>query len=89
MLAFEAIRVLAFGDSLTNGYSKDGKCFHPYGLRLERLLNEDQHGCFKVDVSGKTGEESAHMLQRLSHHLNQGNYLMFILLNIHIREKYR
>ncbi|CAB4024385.1 Hypothetical predicted protein [Paramuricea clavata] len=66
----EASRVLTVGDSLTKGYFHGGKRFHPYGAKLEVLLNKDDHRCFVVEISGKNGEQSDNMLQRLSHYLN-------------------
>ncbi|XP_028412478.1 uncharacterized protein LOC114535312 [Dendronephthya gigantea] len=66
----EALRVLTFGDSLTLGYFNSGKSFHPYGDKLEENLNKDDHRCFVLEISGKNGEESDHMLQRLSNYLN-------------------
>ena len=70
----EASRVLSFGDSLTNGYFNGGKEFHPYGQELMELLNKDDHRCFVVEISGKNGEKSNHMMYRLSYYLNTGRH---------------
>jgi lysophospholipase L1-like esterase len=69
-IGIEASRVLTFGDSLTKGYFNGGKSFHPYGEKVELLLNKDDHRCFVLEISGKNGEQSDHMLQRLSEYLN-------------------
>ena len=62
--------MLTVGDSLTKGYFNGGKSFHPYGEKLEGLLNKDDHRCFLLEISGQNGEQSDHMLQRLSYFLN-------------------
>jgi lysophospholipase L1-like esterase len=74
-IGIEASRVLTVGDSLTKGYFHGGKRFHPYGAKLEVLLNKDDHRCFEVEISGKNGEQSDNMLQRLSYYLNTSKYI--------------
>jgi lysophospholipase L1-like esterase len=55
--------ILAFGDSLTEGYYRFGTKFHPYSLKLESLLV--QHGAFDVMNLGHSGEETWQMVRRL------------------------
>lgn len=73
-IGIKASRVLTVGDSLTLGYFNNGKSFHPYGEKLEALLNKDDHKCFVLEISGVNGEKSDHMLQRLSYYLNISKY---------------
>lgn len=71
----EAVRILAFGDSLTRGYYGGGKEHHPYTEKLEYLLNTDSHKCFLVDNQGKDKELATNMNKRLDKFLKTGNYL--------------
>ena len=54
-------RVLAYGDSLTAGFYKGGRQFHPYAPRLSELLG----GC-TVDWLGLSGWTTAEMRATLS-----------------------
>lgn len=50
-------RILAIGDSLTEGYFAGGRKFHPYTTRLERTLNEAFNFTrFEVINEGVTGD---------------------------------
>lgn len=68
----EAVRILAFGDSLTRGYYGGGKEYHPYTEKLEYLLNSDSHKCFVVDNQGQDKEMAADMTKRLDKYLQKG-----------------
>jgi len=72
------VRVLAFGDSLTEGFTDGGRTFAPYTRRLECLLlekvqaGEDSCGGGQgkgkkvvVDNRGKSGEFSMTMVNRI------------------------
>ncbi|GLC37015.1 hypothetical protein PLESTB_001401400 [Pleodorina starrii] len=47
--------ILAFGDSLTEGYYNYGIHFHPYSNKLEELLNSNGYSA-KVHERGNSGE---------------------------------
>ncbi|KAI8469530.1 MAG: SGNH hydrolase-type esterase domain-containing protein [Monoraphidium minutum] len=69
------IRILAFGDSLTEGWTQGGRRFHPYAGRLQALLRSgdalggggggDGGGGVVVDQMGVSGEMAADMRARL------------------------
>ncbi|KAJ3294854.1 hypothetical protein HK104_003226 [Borealophlyctis nickersoniae] len=42
------LRILCFGDSLTNGYANHGTLHHPYSIQLEKRFKED--GRFKIEI---------------------------------------
>ena len=68
----EVIRVLALGDSLTQGYYHKGRRHHPYTDKLEYLLNKDGHKCFVIDNLGKERNMAADMARRLGEYLSSG-----------------
>ena len=75
-------RILAFGDSLTEGYVNDQKC-QPYTLRLSKLLSERfPDTAFQVDNKGIYGElVYGQMTVRLSEVLKEcGPYNLVIIL---------
>jgi len=57
-------RILAFGDSLTEGYYRNGMGLHPYTIKLEELAKQNGKNCEIVNegISGNTVQQ---MLQRL------------------------
>jgi lysophospholipase L1-like esterase len=65
------IRVLAFGDSLTEGYTDFGMRFHPYAIALEKKLSSLMPELnITVDINGKSGdlvlsERDGDFMQRL------------------------
>lgn len=64
-------RILCFGDSLTKGYYNRGKNFHPYSIKLESLLKEDNINA-KVINHGVNGDCVAlEMQKRLAKDLEQ------------------
>lgn len=67
--------ILAFGDSLTNGFHANDLSHTPYGNTLEFLLNKDQHRCYTVTTVAKDGTEAAEMSKRLQDHLKSGTEL--------------
>jgi len=69
--------VLAFGDSLTAGYYRWGSEFHPYSIKLEKLL--EPHGKFQVFEFGESGEKTSAMEKRLPTLLSQ-KYRWVIIL---------
>ncbi|GFR40616.1 hypothetical protein Agub_g1197 [Astrephomene gubernaculifera] len=54
-MASEPKYLLAFGDSLTEGYYNYGTRFHPYSLKLQQLLDENGYNV-KVSERGLSGE---------------------------------
>ena len=51
------VRVLCFGDSLTEGYTfQESGEFHPYSIALRRHLQDHGHGSAEVDTAGVSGE---------------------------------
>ncbi|KAJ3285969.1 hypothetical protein HK104_009234 [Borealophlyctis nickersoniae] len=50
------LRILCFGDSLTEGYSNYGTLHHPYSIQLEKRFKKD--GRFKIEIvtSGVSGD---------------------------------
>ena len=67
------IQILAFGDSLTNGFHSDEKNHTPYAKTLEYLLDKDTHRCYVLTTLAKDGTEAAEMSNRLENHLKDGN----------------
>ena len=69
-------RVLCFGDSLTEGYTfqQSGE-FHPYSIKLRRLLEEHIKGApVVVDTAGVSGEVVVPtMTQRLDQFLKESS----------------
>ena len=73
----DELRILAFGDSLTEGYYFFGRKFHPYSLRLQSLVdskltsekstNATKNLPSKISVCqhGVSGERTSSMVQRL------------------------
>lgn len=49
-------RVLAFGDSLTQGYYDDGLGTHPYSNRLQELVDHHFPNTFEIIPLGIPGE---------------------------------
>lgn len=52
------LRLLAFGDSITEGYSKGGTLKHPYSIELQRQLDFHKYnaevgvGCTGTQLAG-------------------------------------
>ena len=42
------VRILCFGDSLTEGFYHHGLKFHPYTTRLTKLLNDSKPGYYPL-----------------------------------------
>ena len=42
------VRILCFGDSLTEGFYHHGLKFHPYATRLTKLLNDSKPGYYPL-----------------------------------------
>ena len=75
------VRVLCFGDSLTEGYTfQESGEFHPYSITLRRLLREHGHGSAEVDTAGVSGERVfTTMNHRLDNILNDAVQPFIIL----------
>jgi lysophospholipase L1-like esterase len=71
----QTIRILAFGDSLTEGYSattRGGLIFHPYTLELKHLL-QSKFPSMRIEIvnAGVSGEMAVAMPKRLAATLKQ------------------
>jgi len=62
--------VLAFGDSLTEGFCAGGLEWHPYTTILSQLLEKSNPGS-QVKQAGRSGESTAEMVLRLPRLLNE------------------
>eukprot|EP00198_Chlamydomonas_reinhardtii_P004034 XP_001693370.1 predicted protein [Chlamydomonas reinhardtii] len=49
------MHILAFGDSLTEGYYNHGTQFHPYAIKLQQLLLQNGYSV-KLEQRGESGE---------------------------------
>lgn len=69
-----ALRILAFGASLTEGYHSNGLQFHPYTIRLSQLLRSS-YPTVTIDNAGVSGEAvlDPTMLARLKILLSSAN----------------
>lgn len=61
-------RFLAIGDSLTEGYFRNGYSFHPYANRLNALFHENSIN-FEVTEHGISGETTRRISSRLMTYL--------------------
>ena len=57
--------ILAVGDSITKGYYCGGRKFHPYAIRLTKLLEREQTKVYEFGYSGETTEKMKNRLKRL------------------------
>jgi len=75
------LRILAFGDSLTAGYYKYGRAYHPYSKHLTYLF-ESANISVKINEQGESGELVVPtMVNRLRHLLqNDASYDWIIIL---------
>lgn len=66
-----AVRILALGDSLTEGYTQCGRKMHPYSTNLYNLLTRNNVAA-EIDQRGISGEKVfPSMVQRLSRILHR------------------
>jgi lysophospholipase L1-like esterase len=72
------LKILAFGDSLTEGFYFGGYRFHPYATELERLI--DKHYADSavarealIHQLGMSGEFTSHMIPRLHEILSKNS----------------
>jgi lysophospholipase L1-like esterase len=73
----ESAEMLAFGDSLTQGFFCGGFRFHPYSIQLQscidqRVLEMRSEGRLTVHEHGLSGERTDHMITHLSFLLERG-----------------
>lgn len=71
----KVIRILAFGNSLTEGYRKYGFKYHPYTTRLQELLLssvKNTNVIFEIVNHGVSGETTKDMTPRLAKILDDG-----------------
>ena len=67
-MAAPALRILAYGDSLTAGYHNDGDDFSPYATSLAPALSAAAGaaaGSVAVDVSGASGLTAVQLVENL------------------------
>ena len=90
------VRVLAIGDSLTAGYHSLGTAYHPYGARLQALLNADGDGAaavaaaaarttplpvlWEVEVAGVPAERADQVSRRLWAALRRSAYDVVVVM---------
>ncbi len=72
--------ILAFGDSLTKGYYNYGRNYHPYAIKMNKLLEENNFNCKVID-SGLNGEVTKHMLDRIKSFF-EGDNLIYKLSHV-------
>lgn len=80
----EAVHILCFGDSLTEGYTKDGAKFHPYAESMTAALEKTLPNVkFRVHVEGVSGDRVCRpgtFLGRMEGRFKTGNYNWVIIL---------
>jgi lysophospholipase L1-like esterase len=60
------MKILAFGDSLTEGYvTKETARYHPYTTTLKRLLSKNKKYKTTIDNQGVSGEKTGSMIKRI------------------------
>ncbi|EDO38266.1 predicted protein [Nematostella vectensis] len=76
------LRILAFGDSLTQGETYNSTTYLPYTTRLRELMEKNGFGCFDLDNAGITGEfVRDELINRLPGILEkQGPYDLVVIL---------
>ena len=80
MAARPVVRILAFGDSLTEGWCDFGTKFHPYTRNLQTLIQSLSKSVDVVNM-GVSGETTAQMSERLPLVLNKhGPFDLVIIL---------
>lgn len=65
-------KILALGDSLTEGFYNGGRKFHSYTLEMQNVLNAAlsiRHRRVVMQQVGMSGEYTSHMIPRLLRHL--------------------
>lgn len=79
---FNMVRILAFGDSLTEGWCNFGTTFHPYSSKLQILLQSlPVSKPFIIINRGVSGETTGEMQARLPRVLdNDGPFDLAIIL---------
>lgn len=63
-------RVLAFGDSLTEGYYNYGRSVHPYSKNLQDLVDHHFPNTFEIVALGVPGE--VHLARSVFHSSENG-----------------
>ena len=77
----EVFRILAFGDSLTEGWCHFGLKFHPYTSRLKELLRSSSNRACELINKGRSGETTDEMVSRLARVLStEGPFHLAIIL---------
>ncbi|KAJ5070635.1 hypothetical protein M0811_10705 [Anaeramoeba ignava] len=77
----ETISILAFGDSLTCGWSNFGTEHFPYGINLHKLLTEKYpEKNFEIQVSGISGQKAFGMPPRMKEEIKEKEYHYVIIL---------
>ena len=75
------IRILAFGNSLTEGWCEFGTRFHPYALKLQNLM-ESECKTESIDIvnKGVSGETTDEMNARLPEVLDEGGPFDIVII---------
>ncbi|RMX51187.1 hypothetical protein pdam_00004084 [Pocillopora damicornis] len=76
-----AVRILAFGNSLTEGWCEFGTRFHPYTLKLQNLI-ESECKTESIDIvnRGVSGETIDEMNARLPEVLDEGGPFDIVII---------
>jgi len=72
-------RILCFGDSLTEGYSKTGREYHPYTLKLAEQLKIGGINA-QVDNHGISWEKTDSMVPRFTRTIRSSKYNSVVIL---------
>lgn len=74
--------ILAFGDSLTKGYYLNGYKYHPYSIKLNQLLKENNFN-YEAIPSGINGETTDKMIDRIEYLLADNSKIKFNIVIIY------
>jgi len=72
-------KILCFGDSLTEGYTKYGTKYHPYTWKLQEKFDDDGHNVQVINF-GKSGERTDAMVPRFFDLVNKNNFDAIVIL---------
>ncbi|EDO48313.1 predicted protein [Nematostella vectensis] len=73
-------QILAFGDSLTEGYYRMGFGFHPYSIKLQGLLQSLPASNYEIITSGWSGKTTTDLETHLRKELRKKSFDIGIIL---------
>jgi lysophospholipase L1-like esterase len=75
------MKILAFGDSLTEGYvTKETPRYYPYTTTLKKLLSKQLGKAVVIHNKGVSGEKTGSMVKRIRRTCSKSRYDMAIIL---------